>query len=262
MKVRTDVAKALSQTLVNGLRVLETIVDLSAGNRSASLSAVASATGFDRSTAHRHIAALRELGYIVSDPATDGYRPGLKLLWLARTILEDLDLRRIARPYLEATARESGEAVFLVQREGTEVVYIDRVDSDKPVRLAARIGTRNPLYCTGVGKAILAYETPEVFAKVMAAGLVRRTPQTITDPAQLEQDMQATRARGYSVDNEENEAEVRCVGAPILDYSGHPIGAVSIAGPTTRMLPERLPELGRLVRSTAEAISHRLGCRG
>ncbi|MBE3584424.1 MAG: IclR family transcriptional regulator [Limnochordaceae bacterium] len=254
--------KAISQTLVNGLRVLEALADLGGGRRPVSLSELAAATGFDRSTTHRHIGALRLLDYVTIDPTTGGYRLGFKLLYLASHLLENLDLRRLARPHLQALADATEETVFLVQRKGIEVVYIDRIDSNKSVRLASSIGGRNPLYCTGVGKAILAYEEPEVFDQVVAAGLTPRTPNTITDVVQLQAEMRVTRERGYSIDNVENEPEVRCVGAPVFDHLGHPIGAVSIAGPVTRMLPERLPELGKLVRSAADGISRQLGYRG
>jgi DNA-binding IclR family transcriptional regulator len=153
------------------------------------------------------------------------------------------------------------ETVHLVVYDHGEVVYIDKVESPNTIRMFSQVGRRNPAYCTAVGKAFLAYLPEAAFDEVVARGLTHRTDNTRTTPEALRADLELIRQRGYAVDDIENEPEVRCVGAPIFDYSGRAIAAASVSGPATRVTGERVPELGRVVKGATEKISERLGFR-
>lgn len=177
-------------------------------------------------------------------------------------VLESLDLRQEARPILEALSREAGETVHLCILEEDEVVYIDKVETTESVRMHSRIGRRAPVYCTAVGKAMLAHLPAEEQERILKATVFqRRTENTLASADALRVELAEIRRDGCSFDREENEAGVRCVAAPIFDYTGRAVAAVSITGPTTRMTPERARELAPAVKSAAGEISKRLAFR-
>jgi DNA-binding IclR family transcriptional regulator len=123
----------------------------------------------------------------------------------------------------------------------------------------SRVGTSNPLYCTGMGKAVLAWCDETVFNAVVRGGLEPRTAATITDPDALRAEMRATRERGWAIDDVENELGIRCVAAPIFDWEGEAVAAFSVAGPETRMTDDALARFGPLVRDAAKEASTELG---
>jgi DNA-binding IclR family transcriptional regulator len=139
------------------------------------------------------------------------------------------------------------------------VVYIAKVESRHAVRMYSYIGARLPMYCTALGKAMMAFGPEDWIQETLARGLEPRTPHTIINASALKADLDAIRARGFSIDNEENEIGVRCVGAPVFDFTRSVIGAISLSGPTERMDQERSAELGPVVREAARQISQRMG---
>lgn len=144
--------------------------------------------------------------------------------------------------------------------DGLEVLYVDRVESRHPVRLRSIIGTRNPLHCTSLGKAILAFLPPdEQAALVPRLALTRHTTNTITDADVLQRHLACVRERGYAIDDIENEDGVRCLGVPIRDHTGRAFAALSIAGPAYRFSLERIAELAPAVMRAAAEISCRVG---
>ena len=153
----------------------------------------------------------------------------------------------------------SNETCHLGVRDGDCVLYIDKVESPHSLRMVSRVGGTNPLHCTGIGKAILAWLPPDELDEYCSRPLERRTANTIVAPEILRAELQRTRDRGYAVDDIENEIGVRCVGAPIFDHDGDLVGAVSLAGPTLRMTWERVEQLTAPVIEAAREISARLG---
>lgn len=229
--------------------------------RGLSLAELARGVSMNKSTVLRLLAPLRDFGLVELDADTERYRVGLKALQWGQACLSGLQLRSIAAPHLHDLMEASRETVHLVIYDHAEVVYVDKVESPNTIRMFSRIGLRMPAYCTAVGKAFLAYLPEPAFEEVVARGLAPRTPNTLASPEALRQDLERVRVRGYSVDDVENEPEVRCVGAPVFDHSARVVAALSVSGPASRVTPERIEELGRLVKRAAEEISERLGFR-
>ena len=213
-------------------------------------------------TVFRILANLEHRGYVRRDEATGRYRLGMKVIELGGRLVDELDLRLIARPILEELRHESGETVNLAVPVDWRITYIDILQSSQGLRMAARVGATDDLHSTALGKAILAFEPDAAIREFFAGrGLSRKTERTITDEKHLREELRAVRARGYSVDDEENEAGARCAAAPVLGPDGSAVGAVSISGPATRMTLDRLDELGAIVRRAGQHISERLGHR-
>jgi IclR family acetate operon transcriptional repressor len=189
---------------------------------------------------------------------------GASVLWLAARRLEQLELRSVGRPLLAELRDRTGETVHLGVLEAGQVVYVEKLESPGPLRMASMVGRIVPAHSTALGKAMLAYLPREQVERIVERhGLVRRTPNTITDPARLFQELAAIRARGYSIDNVENEEGIRCVGAAIFDHRGRVAGAVSVSGSVASISLERARrELGPLVRETAQRISQAMGWAG
>jgi DNA-binding IclR family transcriptional regulator len=217
-----------------------------------------------RPTAYRLLTALAQRGYIAQDRSTRiRYRLGYKVLELSKGLLDGIDLRQCARPYLKDLSQAVGETVHLAVLDGASVVYIDKVEGNQTIRMHSTIGSRNPAHCTALGKAILAHLPADERSAILAAAhLERRTPQTITDTRTLEAHLAQVRQRGFAIDNVENEDGIRCVGAPIFDHTGRVIAALSISGPAYRLTLEALSRLGDQVKGTAAAISRELGYLG
>jgi IclR family acetate operon transcriptional repressor len=139
------------------------------------------------------------------------------------------------------------------------VVYLEKVESPLAVRMHSEVGAMNPLYCTGLGKALLAFSSADLIDSICAGEFKARTTQTITTAAGLREDLKRIRERGYSIDDVENEEGIRCVGAPIFDHDGNPIAAISLAGPANRITLPSTTQLGPMVAKAAFDVSRRLG---
>jgi DNA-binding IclR family transcriptional regulator len=247
-----------SLSVRRALSILDYLSD-SASSPGLSLTELASGLEMNKSTLLRLLATLQEFDLIERDPQNDCYRLGLRTLHWAEACLSSMQLRRIAAPFLYQLMEITRETIHLVTYENGEVVYIDKVDSPSMVRIVSRIGMHMPAHSTAVGKALLAYLPATAFQEVVARGLPARTPHTLTSPSALQQNLAEVSRRGYAIDDEENEPELRCVAAPIFNHLGYAIAAVSISAPTHRVTSARAEELGPLVRRTAEHISERLG---
>lgn len=255
--------KVASSTVLKALHVLQALADLCDNNpQGASVSKISQKSGESPSSVCKHLAAFQQYGLVEQDPYSELYRIGIYALRLSTSALKSMSIRDIVSPYLRKIADRVGETIHLVVREGLRVVYIDKVESSKTIRMHSEIGLRNPLYCTGVGKAILAYSPISLVDAVVTEGLIPFTPQTITSRGALLEDLEQIRARGYSIDNCEHESEVRCVAAPILNHLKEPIASFSVACPKWRLLDERVDEIGDLIREISAEISARFGYNG
>lgn len=247
-----------STSLRRALRILDALVEPTAARRPLSLAELSAATGLNKATALRLLAPFCETGLV--ERAADGrYQLGVRAATLGEAYLAGLDLRAVAGPVLEELVACTGETAHLVVFAEPEVVYVHKVDSPSAVRMHSRVGARMPAYCTGVGKAMLAHLPRAVVDRVVAHGLPPRTPATLTDRAALEADLARTRARGWAIDDVENEPEIRCVAAPIFDRSGAVAAACSLSGPLTRISRPRTKQLGPMVAAAAAEISRQLG---
>ncbi|BCV22801.1 IclR family transcriptional regulator [Moorella sp. Hama-1] len=249
--------EGLVQSLEKGLKVLEALATAGEG---VGLSELSRRLGLNKSTVYRLLTTLKAYGYVEQEAATERYTLGLKVLDLSSSLLDRLDVRAVAHPYLKELAAASQEVAHMVIRDNGEAVYVDKVEGNRTIRMYSQIGRRVALHSTAVGKAMLAFLPPEEVAKIIAGkGLPRFTPRTITTMAALEAELARVRESGYAIDDSENEEGIRCVGVPIFDHRGRVVAALSISGPTLHVTPERVPELGRLVRQAGREISRHLG---
>lgn len=228
----SQVPKAGVAPIKGADRVLAVYKSLAEFPRGASLDQIAEEVGSPKSSTHRALATLRRAGLAEQTP-NGGYRMGLEALRLAFAYYENLDNRVLVQPALDELALRFGETAHYAELDGGEVVYVAKVaQRDHGVHMGSRIGGRNPAHCTGVGKMLLAYELTDAAAVadyVERYGLERRTDSTIVTAAALHKELEAIRARGYSIDREENETGVGCVALPVFIGPGpRPTGAASV----------------------------------
>ncbi len=219
--------------------------------------------GLSKSTTYSLIATLESLGYVYQDQESGKYSLGLKLFELGQIVHANMDLRAIARPQLSALAAQYGETVHLAVLSGGWVTYIEKVDSQHSIRIASQIGGRNPAYCTGVGKVLLAGLEEDKLDTILAEQEWKQfTAQTITDIQALKEHLQSIRAQGYALDQEEFESGLTCVAAPIVNHRGAVIAAVSLSGPSNRMDSDKLRPVIEDLQQTARRISAGFGYKG
>lgn len=242
-------------------RVFDIIEILATAPSGLLLSDVAAASGLHVSTAHRLLTSLIDRGYARKDHSSGKYCLTLRFFEVGCRVSGAMDLLSLARPLLDALSDFSQEAVHLVKRDGAEVVYLYKaVPVQMLIRMASYVGGRNPLYCTGVGKCILAHLPEKEVEEIWAASDVHSiTENTIVDINTLKKQLSLVRQTGYAIDNEENEKEVFCMAAPIFDWQGQPVAAVSVSAPLSRMTDDAQSRiLPKLLETTSE-ISSQLG---
>lgn len=218
-------------------------------------------TGLHKSTVHRLLAAMVVRGYVRKDEDSGRYRMTTRICELSAQVVESLDILQIARGPMEALSRSTGETVHLVVREGDEIVYVHKVESDvSSMRMFSRIGMRRPMYCTGVGKAILAELPLEEVERIWNASDIQAyTEHTIVSFDRLKDVLEAIRRRGCAYDNQENELGVRCIAATIHDYTGGICGALSISAPLLRMSDSKVAQLQPQLMAACRKISLAMG---
>ena len=216
--------------------------------------------GLHKSTVHRFMVNLDAAGLVERNARTGRYRLGLHVFELGALVMQQMNLWDEALPFLEGLVHDTGETGHLAVLDGGEAIYIERVEARRALRVPSAIGRGYPAHATNLGKVLLADLSRErVEAIIAERGLAAYTPQTITDPGELEADLELIRRRGYAVDNEEYDDGLRSIGAPVRDHSGQVVAALGIGGPVTRITPERVEELAALVMTAARGLSRRLG---
>jgi DNA-binding IclR family transcriptional regulator len=249
------------QVVQRAFSILDALLE---GRHPLGLEQICIRTGLPKATAFRIVMNLIAAEMLVE--TNEGYWLGIKNLRLGALAEEKLDFVHAARPVLVELRDRTNEAVHLaILNDDMQVVYLEKINSQRTVGIMmSRVGHVAPCYCTGLGKALLAYLPEErVRAWASRAPLKAYTPNTFTDLAGLLAELRVTRQRGYSVDNSEHEENVRCIAAPLRDRTGKVIAAISIAGPDTRF-PQPLAgsEMAGQVVQTAERISSLLGYSG
>lgn len=248
------------QSIDRALSILELISDYNEGLR---ITEISEKVDLHKSTVHRLLGTLIYKGFVEQDEVTNKYKISLKLYELGSKKIEDLDMLKVSKPYTERLMIELNEVVHLVIRDGNHIVYIDKVEADNTIRMASNVGRRSPLYCTSVGKAIMAFMDEKEIEEIWNNSNVEKlTENTITNFQMFKNELKKIKQQGYAIDDEENEIGVRCVGAPIFNYKGEVEGAISISGPTIRVTKEKVEEIAKRVKKYAELISKELGYRG
>jgi DNA-binding IclR family transcriptional regulator len=245
------------QVLDRALAIIDALTNM---REDASLAELAEKVQLHKSTVHRLASILERHRIVERDSQTGRYRLGLRLFELGSVAIGRFDIRDRARPHLERLLYDVDETVHLCTLDAGEVLYLDKIEPVRSVRMASRIGRRNPVHCTSVGKAMLAFLPESEQDDILRQhGLKRLTSKTLTTPAELKADFKTIRERGYALDNEENEEGVRCIGAAILDHSGRPIAALSVSAPSFRLPVDKVPAAAEAVCRAARALSEESG---
>ncbi len=211
----------------------------------------------------RLLATLEMAGYIEQNNISESYRLGLKALRLGQAYLEQMGFVKQARPVLEEVVRECNETAYVGVIREHAVVYLDVVEAAQVVRVATRVGWRLPIHCSAIGKAQLAYKSEAQVEKMCQLDDLKvYTPKTIVNREAFLAELAEIREAGYAVDNEEYEPAIKCVGAPVRDYTGQTVGGISITGPFFRLTDQRMEnDIIPLAVRAADEISRRLGFR-
>lgn len=244
----------------NPIQVADRLFDslaLLASDGPMALSDLTGKLDLNKSTMHRILSSLIYMGYVKQDPDTQKYDLTLKLLEMSNHLLERTDILQIVKPYLKQLCHETGETVHLVQLEGTDAVYIYKEESyQNTIRMVSRVGSRIPIYCSGVGKALAADMDLSQVKKIWDSSDIRPlTAHTITDYSAYIRKLDEVRRQGYALDDEENELGVRCIAATLSSADGHPHFAFSVSAPINRMSDERVRDLSQLVLSVKRELS-------
>lgn len=242
--------------LQRGLRLLQLFSESPLG---LTAKQVAGRSRLPVSTVHRFLVNLEGTGFL--NCGGDGvYRLGIACFAIGQAALGQLDIRKVSLPYLQELNRQTRETIHLTVRHGLSAVYVEKLDSPEQLRIYSRIGAAVPLYCTAVGKVMLAYMPDEERERVLPQlALKRLTPNTAGSLQELRAELYRVRKNGYACDLEEHELHIRCVAAPIWDHSGIVNASLSITAPMVRMTVTRLRQLAPLIQTAGLQISRELG---
>ncbi len=246
------------QVLDRAINILEFIGKQSTGE--AGLPELSAAMKLHKTTTHRIAHVLESRGLLRRGLDSNRYRLGLHLYDLGCQALDHVNIRDEARPIMTRVAFDVGETVHLALLDRAEVLYIERIEAQRSLTMGSKLGARNPVYCTSLGKAILAYLPENEVDQILAASRMEaRTRNTITNVLALKRELERTRNRGYAIDDEEIEDGVRCIAAPILNTSSRSVAAVSVSGPSSRITPDRFQLIGKTMLKAAQELSTRIG---
>jgi len=250
--------KNLNSALTRGLNIIEL---LASQNEDVSFGEIKSRLEIPSTSLQRLLNILQERDYVRQNLENSKYQLGFKLITVAGVLLNRLNLRAVARPFMQKLMMKSKETVELAILDKGEILYIDKCESIESIRLVAQVGSRyRALHPTAVGKVFLAYMSEEESMYIIKErGLNKYTENTITEIDALKKELRKIRLNGYAFDDQEVRLGVRRISAPIFNYSNQLVGAVGIAGPTFRMRKSRIDEMATLVKQTAKDISYNLG---
>ena len=244
------------QALDRAFAVLDLLAD---SDTPLGLAQVASSLQLHKSTAHRFLMVL-ERHRMVERTTTGKFRLGLRLFDFGNRAIEQYDLRDRAQPHLRRLVTETEETAHLCILEGAHVIYIDKIEPTRSVRMITRVGASNPVHCTSVGKAILAFLPEERVTEILRRVRFERfTHRTLTTAEAFRTEIEKTRRRGYAVDDEELEDGLRCIAVPVLDAQRLPVAAVSVSGPSFRVTAQKLPAIANHLLQCVRGISMDMG---
>lgn len=250
-------AEKYVQTLDRSLDVLEVLAQ---AEEALGVTEIGNRISLHKSTVHRILHTLCHRGYVERVRDNERYQLGIKIVELGIRFFNDLEIRKVASPVLNDLAKLLDEVVHLVLPNEGEVVYIDKAESSHVVSMHSKVGRRAPMHCTAVGKALLSTLPEEEVRHILEIkGMIRYTPNTIVEPDALMVSLREIKASKISVETEENEIGIICLGTPVFDYSGRAIGAISVSGPASRIKEKGIERIGQEMKKSGEEISAHMG---
>lgn len=217
--------------------------------------------GLNKSTTYRMLCAIMARGWVSKNPITGNYRATLKIFELGSRVSLRTNVLTISRPYLDELSEKFGETIHLVVPDGPDVVYVYKEESSiQTIKMGSQIGVRNPMFVTGVGKAILSFldqHTVKHYWEI--SNISSRTKNTIVDFDSMVHELSVSKERGWALDNEENEIGVRCIAVPVLNNENIPVAAMSVSGSVFHITPEKYDYFAKILKETAKTISLQLG---
>lgn len=245
------------QSIERAFCILEVLSDYNDG---LGISELSSKVNLHKSTVHRILGTLTYKGYIKQNQTSNKYSLTLKLFELGNKKVEGTDLLTVSRPYLEELMKKTNEVIHLVVREGTEIVYIDKVEPKKSITMYTRIGMRKPLYCTAVGKAMLALMPENKVQDIWSNSNIKKlTKNTIIDFNELNDNFKTIRATGFAIDDQEVENGIRCVASVVKNHKSAICGAVSISGSIFSFTDDKINYFSKILIEYCNKISKELG---
>lgn len=266
MSIYNPIQKQKPTNLVQTIERVSLILDiLGQHTQGISVKELSTKVNLPKGTTHRLLSSLAYFDFVSQDELTRNYHLGFKLVELGNLLINQLDFRNVARPFMLELAEKTGETIHLVILDQNEALYIEKVTLNQTgLQMMSRVGLRIPIHSSSVGKILAAYLAEDELDKIVkASGLPKRTKNTITNSSQFKEHLRDVRGKGYAVDDEENEKGIRCVAAPIRDENGMVIAAMSISGPSIRLTLNAIQNsLKDQVCEKALNISKKLGFRG
>lgn len=257
-------SEKINRSVARALEMLELVAE---SKEDLTITEISKQLGIPKSTTFDILYTLLEKGYLEqASEKQKSFRLGMKLFQTGARYIEQTPFHDLAHATLEQLAEVAGETAFLAILNKDELVYLDKVESPNSVRTSARIGSSNPLYCTGLGKALLATMPDDDVKAVLArtGGLQAITPFTLTDESRFMEVLYQARRQGYAVDDREHNAEVFCLAAPVYNLHGRVSAAISVASLYNKINndPQKIAALGKMISDAALGLSQRIGFRG
>ncbi len=248
-----------SYTIAVLSRALDVLETLEVSGEPMGTSDLARSLDTTKSAVFRILSTFEQRGYVMKQPGTTRYSLGARLATLGQKALSGLDLRRIARPELERLHATFQETVNLGVINGTDIVYLDMIESPHDLRMVARIGSYHPAHSTALGKAMLAYLPEKELATSIPIDLRAQTSRTIIDRSTLLDELRHVRQRGTAEEIEENELGARCVGVAIFDQRQRPVAAISVSAPASRVDDARVAAIATALVQASRTITRAIG---
>lgn len=240
-------------------KALQVLLFLAQAKRPLTLTEICTHLRMPKTTVFRYLQTFYANGFVAIDADNDQYRLGVRLWELGQLAGANLPVRELAQPLMTELRDRFNETINLGMLDGKEVVYLEMAESRLSLRTQAQTGARDPVYCTGLGKAMLAFLPESQWAQHLPTRLKARTEDTLTTLPALRQDLQATRERGYAIDRGENEGGAYCIAAPIFDGRGRPHAALSLSAPANRLSEQQRQAVVVALIEATTALSKRLG---
>ncbi len=249
--------------LINSiLRACAILKSLSGDRGAFKLIELAGLLHLDRSTAYRILLSLEKCGMVERNEKTGEYSLGLGAFEIGSAYLRRIDLVEVAKPIMADLAQRVQETVHLAVLSETEILYLDKVDSPRSVGVISKLGQRGPVYCTALGKVLLAYLPPQDRSRILDQIRFRAfTPRTLTSKKKLVLELSQVHKQGYALDCREIEEDVECIAAPIRDHLGNIVAALSVSGPQKKINTQKEKDFIHQVLGASARISHKMGYR-